>query len=60
MLVVGSDSPESIKPENGALAAVMPDARITVLEGQQHIADALDPQLFVRELLAFLHQPSQL
>lgn len=58
MLVVGGDSPESIRAENEALAEAMPDARIAVLEGQQHIADALDPQLFARQLLAFLHEPS--
>jgi pimeloyl-ACP methyl ester carboxylesterase len=36
------------------VAAALPDARIVVLEGQEHVADVLVPEVFARHLLAFL------
>jgi hypothetical protein len=32
----------------------LPNSSVVVLSGQQHIAMDLDPDLFVREVLAFL------
>jgi hypothetical protein len=43
-------------PEGGLaeVAAALPDARIEVVEGQQHVADALAPELVAGHLVAFL------
>ena len=35
----------------------MPDSRIVVMPGQQHMAFETAPDLFVREVLAFLLDP---
>ena len=32
----------------------MPDARIEVLDGQQHVADVLAPDVFAEHVIAFL------
>jgi hypothetical protein len=36
------------------VAAALPDGRIAVLEGQQHLADVLAPEISAEHLLAFL------
>ena len=36
------------------MAAALPDARIVVIEGQQHLADVLAPEVFAKHVLAFL------
>jgi hypothetical protein len=36
------------------VAAALPDARIVVIEGQEHVADVLVPQVFAGHLLGFL------
>lgn len=53
LLLVGSESP-IWGPQAETVAAAMPDARITVLEGQGHIADLLAPELVAEALLPFL------
>lgn len=55
LMLVGGDSPEPLRHEPESLAAVLPDARIGVLDGQQHVAHRLAPELVARHLLAFLH-----
>ena len=37
-----------------AVAAVLPDARIVVIEGQEYVADVLVPEVFAEQVLAFL------
>ena len=54
LLVAGGDSPEFLKAGIDTLAAVLPDARIVVIEGQQHIAIDLVPAVFADHVLAFL------
>jgi pimeloyl-ACP methyl ester carboxylesterase len=54
LLLVGEDSP-AWRPEAGTVAAALPDARITVLAGQTHVADLLAPEVVVEPLLTFLH-----
>jgi pimeloyl-ACP methyl ester carboxylesterase len=58
LLLLGGDSPSfskaAIEPVNGAL----PNSRIVVLPGQQHIAMDTAPDLFVREVLEFLAKPA--
>lgn len=57
LLLVGGDSPEFLKAGVDTVADVLPDARIAVLEGQQHIAIDLVPAVFANHVLAFLrHQ----
>ena len=34
----------------------VPDARIIVLAGQEHVADVLAPELFAQHVLAFLRE----
>jgi pimeloyl-ACP methyl ester carboxylesterase len=54
LLLVGSESPEHLSVGAETLSAVLPDARIAVLEGQGHGADLLAPELVAEHLLAFL------
>lgn len=56
LLLVGSDTPEELRDDPETVAAALPDARIAVLEGQQHIADVLAPELFAEPVLEFLRQ----
>jgi pimeloyl-ACP methyl ester carboxylesterase len=54
MLLLGGDSPEFMRRATEAVDGALPDSRIVVLPGQQHIAMDLVPELFVREVLDFL------
>jgi pimeloyl-ACP methyl ester carboxylesterase len=54
LLLTGENSPDPSKPAIEAVATVLPDARIVVLEGQEHVADALVPEAFAEHLMAFL------
>ena len=56
LLLVGTDTPDELRDDPETVAAALPDARIAVLEGQQHIADVLAPELFAERVLEFLHQ----
>jgi pimeloyl-ACP methyl ester carboxylesterase len=53
LLLIGSESPVW-GPQAETVAASLPDARITILEGQGHIADLLAPELVAAALLTFL------
>ena len=54
LLLAGGDSPEFLKAGIDTVAASLPDARIVVIEGQQHIAIDLVPAVFADHVLAFL------
>ena len=54
LLLAGGDSPEFLKAGIDPLADVLPNARIVVMEGQQHIAIDLVPAVFADHVLAFL------
>jgi pimeloyl-ACP methyl ester carboxylesterase len=54
LLLAGGDSPDFLKAGVDVVAAALPDARIVVMEGQQHIAIDLVPEVFADHLLAFL------
>jgi pimeloyl-ACP methyl ester carboxylesterase len=54
LLFVGAESRDPSKPYAGTLASVLPDARVLVIEGQGHLADAFAPEKFARHLLGFL------
>lgn len=54
LLLTGSDSRDPFAADVGAAAAALPGARVVILEGQQHVADILDPQGFAGHLVGFL------
>jgi pimeloyl-ACP methyl ester carboxylesterase len=54
LLLVGGDSPPLLKTPVETWHAALPDSRIVVLPDQQHIAHYTAPDLFVREVQAFL------
>jgi pimeloyl-ACP methyl ester carboxylesterase len=55
LLLVGSDSPPSVQNDYATVAAALPDARVEILEGQQHIAIDMVPEEFSRRVTDFLH-----
>jgi pimeloyl-ACP methyl ester carboxylesterase len=54
LLIVGSKSSDPAKAGVEAISSALPDARIMVLEGQEHVADVLTPEMFAQHILAFL------
>lgn len=54
LMLVGGDSPDAIKADPELVAAALPDARIVVLPGQQHIAIDLVPEEFAAHVVEFL------
>ena len=54
LLLTGSDSRDPFAADVGAVAAALPDARVVVIDGQQHVADILDPVRFAGHLVGFL------
>lgn len=54
LLVTGENSADASKADIERVAAVLPDARILVLDGQEHVADVLDPEAFVPRVVQFL------
>lgn len=54
LMVVGQDSPDAMKRDYEDVAAALPNAQLTVIEGQQHTADVLAPEAFAELLIAFL------
>lgn len=58
LLLVGGESPEWTKDVTDALNDALPNSRISVLEGQGHVAMNTAPELFIDEVLAFIHESS--
>jgi pimeloyl-ACP methyl ester carboxylesterase len=59
LLLTGEHSSDPARADIEAVAAALPDARIVVLEGQEHVADVLVPEVFARHLLGFVRdQPT--
>lgn len=54
LLLVGEDSPDHLTAGLEAVAGALPDARIVVLEGQQHVAHHQVPERFAAHVLGFL------
>ena len=54
LLLLGSESPALLREVSDALADVVPDVRMTELEGQQHAANFDAPELFSAEVVTFL------
>jgi pimeloyl-ACP methyl ester carboxylesterase len=55
LLLVGEDSPPREIENATAVAEALTDARVVVLQGQQHLAMYTAPDVFVREVVRFLH-----
>jgi pimeloyl-ACP methyl ester carboxylesterase len=53
LLLIGSEGPDW---QAETVAAALPDARVTVLDGQGHTADIVAPELVAEQLLAFLRE----
>jgi pimeloyl-ACP methyl ester carboxylesterase len=56
LLLVGAESPAEIAADPEIVAAALPDARISVLEGQMHVAHMTGPETLARPVLAFLRE----
>lgn len=56
IFLLGGDSPLFFRKATETAHQALPNSRIVVLPGQQHIALDTDPDLFVREVMAFLNQ----
>jgi pimeloyl-ACP methyl ester carboxylesterase len=54
LVLTGADSPPEVKDDPEAIATALPDARLVVIEGQQHLADVLAPDVFAGHVLEFL------
>jgi pimeloyl-ACP methyl ester carboxylesterase len=57
LLLTGSDSPDFLKAGTEAVHAALPNSRIAVMPGQQHIAIYTAPDLFLHEVITFLNGP---
>jgi len=57
MLLEGEDSPEHLRAGTAAVDAALPNSRIVVIPGQQHVAMSTAPELFVRLVTGFLTEP---
>ena len=54
LMLEGGDTPEGFKAGTRSIAALLPDVRVEVLEGQGHTADVLAPELVADRVLGFL------
>jgi pimeloyl-ACP methyl ester carboxylesterase len=59
LVLVGGDSPPFVQAEARLVAAALPDCRVAVVDGQQHVADQFVPDLFARLVLDFLLGPAR-
>lgn len=56
LVLVGSDTPEVFKADAEAVAAALPNARVTLLEGQAHGAEVFAPAVVAEAVLGFLRE----
>lgn len=54
MLLQGSESPDALKEATKIVHAALPNSKIVVMPGQQHIAMRTAPEMFVRLVVEFL------
>jgi len=54
LLLTGENSSDPSKADIETVAGALPDARIKVLEGQEHVADILVPKTSSEYVMAFL------
>lgn len=58
LVLVGGDTSDVFQASAETVAKTMPDARITVIDGQAHGAELFAPELVAGHVLAFLQGPS--
>jgi hypothetical protein len=58
-MLTGSESGDPSAADIDTVAAALPDSRIVVLEGQQHVADVLAPDVFADHVVACLRDPDR-
>jgi pimeloyl-ACP methyl ester carboxylesterase len=54
LLLLGEDSPPSLKKPTERLAGLLGNSRVVVMPGQGHVAMTTAPELFLREVIGFL------
>jgi len=54
LLLLGGDSPPLFRKAVELVDSVLPNSRIVIIPGQQHVAMDTNPELFQREVLQFL------
>lgn len=54
LLLTGENSSDTSKADIDEVANALPDARIVILQGHEHVADVLAPEVFAQHVLAFL------
>jgi pimeloyl-ACP methyl ester carboxylesterase len=59
LLLVGGDSPSRELENTHTVAQALPNARVVVMPGQQHVAMYMAPDLFVDEVVRFLDDQSR-
>jgi pimeloyl-ACP methyl ester carboxylesterase len=59
LLLLGGDSPPIFRQATERIYAALPDSRIAVLPGQQHVAMDTAPELFLQEVMAFARMPQR-
>jgi pimeloyl-ACP methyl ester carboxylesterase len=59
LVLTGADSPAEIKDDPEAVTAALPDARLVVIEDQEHLADVLVPEVFAPNLLGILEHRAE-
>jgi pimeloyl-ACP methyl ester carboxylesterase len=58
LLLLGGDSPPFYSEFSGQLHAALPNSKLVLLPGQRHVAMSTAPDLFAREVVAFLTAPA--
>ncbi|HSD58835.1 MAG TPA: alpha/beta hydrolase [Methanotrichaceae archaeon] len=58
MLLQGAESPAFLKAATEAIHKALPNSKIVVMPGQQHIAMSTAPEMFVRLITEFLKESS--
>ena len=56
LLLLGGDSPPHVRRATEIIDATLPNSRVAILPGQQHIAMDTSPELFAGEVLRFLQE----
>ena len=56
LVLVGGDSPAAELDHARELARTLPNARVSVLEGQDHVAPVTAPALVAAEIAAFVRE----
>lgn len=54
LLLVGEESPTTVHRDTAALHDALPESRVVVLEGQQHVAYRMAPEYFASTVLEFV------